>query len=79
MPILYNLFSTNNIHFLLRLRKQLKYIYIFAISCSCQDSDNHSKLFYLKAGEFIIEYCGEIISSDEAKQRSQTYEAQGKL
>lgn len=31
----------------------------------------------IKAGQFIIEYCGEVISSDEAKERSQTYEAQG--
>lgn len=31
----------------------------------------------MKAGQFIIEYCGEVISSEEAKQRSQTYEAQG--
>lgn len=31
----------------------------------------------IKAGEFIIEYCGEVISSEEAKERSQTYEAQG--
>lgn len=31
----------------------------------------------IKAGQFIIEYCGEVISSDEAKARSQTYEAQG--
>ncbi|KAL4582056.1 hypothetical protein LXL04_006594 [Taraxacum kok-saghyz] len=31
----------------------------------------------IKAGQFIIEYCGEIISSEEAKARSQTYESQG--
>ncbi|CAA0808838.1 Histone-lysine N-methyltransferase ASHH1 [Striga hermonthica] len=31
----------------------------------------------IKAGQFIIEYCGEVISSEVAKQRSQTYEAQG--
>lgn len=31
----------------------------------------------IKAGQFIIEYCGEVISSKEAKQRSQAYEAQG--
>ncbi|KAL8487372.1 hypothetical protein ACS0TY_023886 [Phlomoides rotata] len=31
----------------------------------------------IKAGEFIIEYCGELISSEEAKQRSHTYEAEG--
>ncbi|KAL3507073.1 hypothetical protein ACH5RR_032455 [Cinchona calisaya] len=31
----------------------------------------------IKAGQFIIEYCGEVISLEEAKQRSQSYEAQG--
>ncbi|KAK3018019.1 hypothetical protein RJ639_004739, partial [Escallonia herrerae] len=31
----------------------------------------------IKAGQFIIEYCGEVIPSEEAKRRSQTYEAQG--
>lgn len=31
----------------------------------------------IKAGQFVIEYCGEVISSEEAKERSQTYEAQG--
>ncbi|XP_076941330.1 histone-lysine N-methyltransferase ASHH1-like [Bidens hawaiensis] len=31
----------------------------------------------IKAGMFIIEYCGEVIFSDEAKLRSQTYEAEG--
>lgn len=31
----------------------------------------------IKAGEFIIEYCGELISSEVAKRRSHAYEAQG--
>ncbi|GFQ08742.1 histone-lysine n-methyltransferase ashh1 [Phtheirospermum japonicum] len=31
----------------------------------------------IKAGQFIIEYCGEVISSEKAKQRSHSYEAQG--
>ncbi|XP_057777364.1 histone-lysine N-methyltransferase ASHH1 isoform X1 [Salvia miltiorrhiza] len=31
----------------------------------------------IKAGEFIIEYCGEVISSEVAKRRSHAYEAQG--
>nr|XP_043607115.1 histone-lysine N-methyltransferase ASHH1 [Erigeron canadensis] len=31
----------------------------------------------IKAGQFIIEYCGEVISSEEAKERSHTYETQG--
>ncbi|XP_004496445.1 histone-lysine N-methyltransferase ASHH1 [Cicer arietinum] len=31
----------------------------------------------IKAGQFIIEYCGEVISSKEAKRRSQAYEIQG--
>jgi len=31
----------------------------------------------IKAGQFVIEYCGEVISSEEAQQRSQAYEAQG--
>lgn len=31
----------------------------------------------LKAGQFIIEYCGEVISWKEAMRRSQTYETQG--
>ncbi|KAL7128088.1 hypothetical protein ABFS83_14G293000 [Erythranthe nasuta] len=31
----------------------------------------------MKAGRFIIEYCGEVISSEKARQRSQTYETQG--
>ncbi|XP_060172143.1 histone-lysine N-methyltransferase ASHH1-like isoform X1 [Lycium barbarum] len=30
----------------------------------------------IKAGQFIIEYCGEVISSVAAKKRSQAYEAQ---
>ncbi|TVU14514.1 hypothetical protein EJB05_37988 [Eragrostis curvula] len=29
------------------------------------------------AGQFIIEYCGEVISAKEAKRRSQAYETQG--
>lgn len=31
----------------------------------------------IKAGQFIIEYCGEVISWKEAKRRSQAYEFQG--
>ncbi|KAK8946591.1 Histone-lysine N-methyltransferase ASHH1 [Platanthera zijinensis] len=31
----------------------------------------------IKAGQFIIEYCGEVISWKEAKRRSQIYEAEG--
>ncbi|EEF33708.1 histone-lysine N-methyltransferase ASHH1 [Ricinus communis] len=31
----------------------------------------------IKAGQFIIEYCGEVISWKEAKRRSQAYERQG--
>ncbi|KAF7812539.1 histone-lysine N-methyltransferase ASHH1 [Senna tora] len=31
----------------------------------------------IKAGQFIIEYCGEVISWKEAKRRSQAYETQG--
>ncbi|XP_047167343.1 histone-lysine N-methyltransferase ASHH1 isoform X2 [Vigna umbellata] len=31
----------------------------------------------LKAGQFVIEYCGEVISWKEAKRRSQAYEDQG--
>ncbi|XP_010250432.1 PREDICTED: histone-lysine N-methyltransferase ASHH1 isoform X1 [Nelumbo nucifera] len=31
----------------------------------------------IKAGQFIIEYCGEVISWKEARRRSQTYENQG--
>ncbi|XP_073280851.1 histone-lysine N-methyltransferase ASHH1 [Primulina huaijiensis] len=31
----------------------------------------------IKAGQFIIEYCGEVISSEEATERSHTYETQG--
>lgn len=33
----------------------------------------------MQAGQFIIEYCGEVISWKEAKQRSQAYETQGEL
>ncbi|KAK9740816.1 hypothetical protein RND81_03G062400 [Saponaria officinalis] len=31
----------------------------------------------IKAGQFIIEYCGEVISSKEAKKRALAYETQG--
>ncbi|CAH2067628.1 unnamed protein product [Thlaspi arvense] len=31
----------------------------------------------IKAGQFIIEYCGEVISWKEAKRRAQTYETNG--
>ncbi|RHN81636.1 putative histone-lysine N-methyltransferase chromatin remodeling SET family [Medicago truncatula] len=31
----------------------------------------------IKAGQFVIEYCGEVISCKEAKRRSHTYEIQG--
>ncbi|CAL9240910.1 unnamed protein product [Arabidopsis halleri] len=31
----------------------------------------------IKAGQFIIEYCGEVISWKEAKRRAQTYETHG--
>lgn len=31
----------------------------------------------IKAGQFIIEYCGEVISWKEARRRSQAYETQG--
>lgn len=31
----------------------------------------------MQAGNFIIEYCGEVISWKEAKRRSQAYEIQG--
>ncbi|KAM7266705.1 hypothetical protein ACFE04_004602 [Oxalis oulophora] len=33
----------------------------------------------IKAGQFIIEYCGEVISWKEARRRSHTYETQGVL
>jgi SET domain-containing protein len=31
----------------------------------------------IKAGQFIMEYCGEVISWKEAKKRAQTYETHG--
>lgn len=31
----------------------------------------------MQAGQFIIEYCGEVISWKEAKRRAQTYETHG--
>ena len=38
----------------------------------------HFYLFYpIQAGQFIIEYCGEVISWKDAKRRSQAYEIQG--
>jgi SET domain-containing protein len=30
-------------------------------------------------GEFVIEYCGEVISSEEAKLRTQAYERAGNI
>eukprot|EP00252_Welwitschia_mirabilis_P025615 TRINITY_DN8089_c0_g1_i2.p1 TRINITY_DN8089_c0_g1~~TRINITY_DN8089_c0_g1_i2.p1 ORF type:complete len:156 (+),score=21.73 TRINITY_DN8089_c0_g1_i2:418-885(+) len=33
----------------------------------------------IKAGQFVIEYCGEVISCKEARKRSQMYEATGIL
>ncbi|PIA32317.1 hypothetical protein AQUCO_04500133v1 [Aquilegia coerulea] len=33
----------------------------------------------IKAGQFIIEYCGEVISRKEARRRSHAYESQGLL
>jgi SET domain-containing protein len=33
----------------------------------------------MQAGQFIIEYCGEVISWKEAKKRSQVYENQGRM
>lgn len=35
--------------------------------------------YLLQAGQFIIEYCGEVISWKEAKRRSQAYETQGQM
>lgn len=35
--------------------------------------------FILQAGQFVIEYCGEVISWKEAKRRSQAYEIKGLL
>ncbi|GAB2222979.1 hypothetical protein Droror1_Dr00017112 [Drosera rotundifolia] len=32
---------------------------------------------FIKAGQFIIEYCGEVISSKDAERRAQAYETQG--
>ncbi|KAL9249467.1 Histone-lysine N-methyltransferase ASHH1-like protein [Drosera capensis] len=32
---------------------------------------------FIKAGQLIIEYCGEVISSKEAERRAQAYETQG--
>lgn len=38
----------------------------------------HFYLFYPnQVGQFIIEYCGEVISWKDAKRRSQAYEIQG--
>ncbi|MQL89820.1 hypothetical protein Taro_022403 [Colocasia esculenta] len=33
----------------------------------------------IMAGQFVIEYCGEVISWKEAKRRSQVYEAEGRM
>ncbi|MQM23889.1 hypothetical protein Taro_056959, partial [Colocasia esculenta] len=33
----------------------------------------------IMAGQFVIEYCGEVISWKEAKRRSQVYEAKGRM
>lgn len=39
---------------------------------------NKHFLVLVQAGQFIIEYCGEVISWKEARRRSQAYEAEGK-
>ena len=36
-------------------------------------------MFGIQEGQFIIEYCGEVISWKEAKRRAQTYETHGEL
>jgi SET domain-containing protein len=35
------------------------------------------RLKYVQAGQFVIEYCGEVISWREAKRRSHAYESEG--
>lgn len=41
-------------------------------------SSNIYSFYPIQAGQFIIEYCGEVISWKEAKRRSQAYETQGR-